>query len=102
HASDFNLTRESALGTDLNPHTPAFDVQQACGTSLEATILVANKIALGQIESGIACGADTASDVPIAINERLRHLLLDFHRARSAAQKMRILTRLRPSQITPA
>ena len=72
HSRDFNLTREAVLGTRLNPHTPAYDVQQACGTGLEAAILVANKIALGQVDSGIAGGFDTTSDAPIAINEDLR------------------------------
>src|SRR5712671_8206403 len=57
HSRDFNLTRESVLGTKLAPETPAYDVQQACGTGLEATILVGNKIALGQIDSAIAGGA---------------------------------------------
>ena len=56
HSRDFNLTRECVLGTRLDPHTPAYDVQQACGTGLEATILTANKIALGQIDSAIAGG----------------------------------------------
>ena len=65
HSRDFNLTRESVLGTKLAPETPAYDVQQACGTGLEATILVANKIALGQIDSAIAGGVDTTSDAPI-------------------------------------
>src|SRR6202042_2523463 len=67
HSRDFNLTRECVLGTRLDPHTPAYDVQQACGTGLEATILVANKIALGQIDAGIAGGVDTTSDAPLAL-----------------------------------
>src|ERR687896_2277744 len=66
HSHDFNLTRECVLGSALDPATPAYDVQQACGTGLETTILVANKIALGQIEVGIAGGADTISDAPVA------------------------------------
>src|SRR6202044_1599780 len=76
HSRDFNLTRESVLGSQLAPETPAYDVQQACGTGLEAGILVANKIALGQIDCGIAAGVDTTSDAPIAINEDLRDGLL--------------------------
>src|SRR6195952_38267 len=80
HARDFNLTRESVLGSSLSARTPAYDVQQACGTGLEAAILVANKIALGQIESGIAGGSDTASDAPIAVNEGLRETLLTLNR----------------------
>ena len=72
HSRDFNLTRESVLGTRLDAATPAYDVQQACGTGLEAAILVANKIALGQIDSGIAGGSDTTSDAPIAVSEDLR------------------------------
>ena len=69
---DRDLTRESVLGTRLAPETPAYDVQQACGTGLEAAILVANKIALGQIDAGVACGVDTTSDAPIGLNEDLR------------------------------
>src|ERR1700712_3574146 len=80
HSRDFNLTRESVLGSKLSASTPAYDVQQACGTGLEAAILVANKIALGQIDSGIAGGSDTASDAPIAVNEGLRETLLTLNR----------------------
>src|SRR5678816_3520490 len=72
HSRDFNLTREVVLGSRLDPHTPAYDVQQACGTGLEAAILVANKIALGQIDSGIAGGVDTTSDAPLGVNEQMR------------------------------
>ena len=67
HSHDRDLTRESVLSTRLAPETPAYDVQQACGTGLETAILVANKIALGQIDVGIACGADTTSNAPIEI-----------------------------------
>ena len=101
HSRDFNLTRECVLGTRLDPHTPAYDVQQACGTGLEATILVANKIALGQIDAGIAGGFDTTSDAPIAVNEDLRHVLLDVNRARSNAGRLKALTKLRPRQVVP-
>ncbi|MDP0971330.1 acetyl-CoA C-acyltransferase, partial [Klebsiella pneumoniae] len=82
HSRDFNLARESLLSTTLSPDTPAYDVQQACGTGLEAALLVANKIALGQIEVGIAGGSDTTSDAPIGINEALRHTLLAANRAK--------------------
>src|SRR6266700_118332 len=81
HSRDFQLTRECVLGSKLAPQTPAYDVQQACGTGLEAAILVANKIAVGQIESAIAGGFDTTSDAPIAINEDLRNVLLEVGRA---------------------
>src|SRR3954467_9975678 len=77
HSRDFNLTRECVLGSRLAPETPAYDIQQACGTGLEAAILVANKIALGQVEAGIAGGVDTTSDAPLALNEALRSILLD-------------------------
>src|ERR1700739_1447363 len=91
HSRDFNLTRESVLGTRLSPHTPAYDVQQACGTGLEAAILVGNKIAVGQIEAGIAGGVDTASDAPIALNEKLRKILLEVNRSKTNAQKLKAL-----------
>jgi acetyl-CoA C-acetyltransferase len=101
HSRDFNLTRESVLGTRLNPHTPAYDVQQACGTGLEAAILVANKIALGQIDSGIAGGFDTTSDAPLAVNEDLRNILLQLNRTNSNAGRLKALAGLRPQQIVP-
>jgi acetyl-CoA C-acetyltransferase len=101
HSRDFNLARECVLGSRLAPETPAYDVQQACGTGLEAAILVANKIALGQIEVGVAGGVDTTSDAPIALNEDLRELLLEANRARSAGGRLRALAKLRPTQIVP-
>ncbi len=101
HARDRDLTREAVLGSKLAPETPAYDVQQACGTGLETTIAVANKIALGQIDVGIAGGVDTASDAPIAVNEDLRQILLDINRAKSLPSRARNLTRLRPGQVVP-
>jgi acetyl-CoA C-acetyltransferase len=102
HSRDFNLTREAVLGSRLSPETPAYDVQQACGTGLEAALLVANKIAVGQIDSGIAAGADSASDAPIAVGEGLRRVLLDLNRARTPAARLKALARLRPWQLAPA
>src|ERR671915_1015312 len=84
HSRDRDLTREAVLGSTLSPYTPAYDVQQACGTGLEAAILVANKIAMGQIESGVAAGVDTASDAPIEVNDDLRRVLIDLNAAKSA------------------
>jgi acetyl-CoA C-acetyltransferase len=101
HSRDRDLTREAVLSTRLAPETPAYDVQQACGTGLEAAILVANKIALGQIDVGIAGGVDTTSDAPLALNDDLRELLLDLNRTQSTAGRLRLLTRLRPTQIVP-
>jgi len=101
HSRDFNLTREAVLSSGLSPETPAYDVQQACGTGLETAILVGSKIALGQIESGIAGGVDTASDAPLSIGENLRRILLDLSRARSAPERLRILSRFRPKDLAP-
>jgi acetyl-CoA C-acetyltransferase len=99
HSHDRDLTRESVLSTRLAPETPAYDVQQACGTGLETAILVANKIALGQIDAGIACGADTTSDAPIELNEELRATLLDANRQRSTGDKLKTLARFRPGHL---
>jgi acetyl-CoA C-acetyltransferase len=101
HSRDFNLTREAVLGSRLAPDTPAYDVQQACGTGLEAAILVANKIALGQIEAGIAGGVDTTSDAPIAVNEGLRQALLAANRAKSLGARVAALAKIRPQQLVP-
>jgi acetyl-CoA C-acetyltransferase len=101
HPRDRDLTREAVLSTRLAPQTPGYDVQQACGTGLEAVILVANKIALGQIDAGIAGGADTTSDAPLALNESLRKLLLEANRTPDARGRLRLLGRLRPTQLVP-
>ncbi|MDX1658837.1 MAG: acetyl-CoA C-acetyltransferase [Nitriliruptorales bacterium] len=101
HARDFNLTREAVLGSGLSPWTPAWDLQQACATGLEATIAIANKVALGQIESGIAGGVDTTSDAPIELNDDLRRILMDVNNAKSPAEQAKQLARLRPGHIVP-
>jgi acetyl-CoA C-acetyltransferase len=101
HSRDFNLTRESVLGSRLSAATPAYDVQQACGTGLEAAILVANKIALGQIESGIAGGVDTTSDAPLAVNEDLRRVLISLNSAKTLQQRLKALSGIRPNQLAP-
>ena len=101
HSRDFNLTRESVLGSRLSAATPAYDVQQACGTGLEATVLVANKIALGQIESGIAGGVDTTSDAPLAVGDDLRRALIALNSAKTLGQRLRALSRIRPGQLVP-
>jgi acetyl-CoA C-acetyltransferase len=101
HSRDFNLTRECVLGSRLDPHTPAYDVQQACGTGLEAVTLVANKIALGQIDAGIAGGVDTTSDAPLGVNEDMRQALLELNRARSLGDRLRAVAKLRPTQLVP-
>ena len=99
HARDFNLVRECVLSTTLARETPAFDLQQACGTGLEAAIVVANKIALGQIECGIAGGVDTTSDAPIGVNEKMRRILLDANRAKTAMQRLAALSKMRPGML---
>ena len=101
HSRDFNLTRESVLGSRLAAATPAYDVQQACGTGLEAAVLVANKIALGQIESGIAGGVDTTSDAPLAVNEDLRRVLISLNSAKTLQQRLKALAGIRPGQLVP-
>ena len=102
HSRDFNLAREATLNSGLALETPAYDIQQACGTGLEAAILVANKIALGQIDAGIAAGTDTASDAPIALNENYRRMILDLNRAKTLGARLKILMRFRPSFILPS
>jgi acetyl-CoA C-acetyltransferase len=99
HSRDFNLARETVLGSRLAPQTPAYDIQQACDTGIEATVLVANKIALGQIDCGIAGGADTTSDAPVAIGDRLRSLLLEVHRGRSPRERLATLAKFRPGHL---
>ncbi|MBJ7347903.1 MAG: acetyl-CoA C-acetyltransferase, partial [Thermoleophilaceae bacterium] len=99
HSRDFNLIRESVLSTRLAPETPAYDIGQACGTGLEAAILASNKIKLGQIDSAIAGGADTTSDAPLAIGNRLRRKLIAVNNAKSNADKLKALARIRPGDV---
>jgi len=101
HSSDYNLTRECALSAGLDPQTPAFDIQQACGTSLEAAIVVANQIALGQIDAGIAGGVDTISDPPIVYPRAYRELLLRSYRGRSLTERIAPWLGLRPRHFRP-
>ncbi len=101
HARDFNLARETVLGSVLAPDTPAYDLQQACGTGLQAVFAVASKIALGVIDCGIAGGADTTSDAPLGVNDELRRTLLAARRARSLGGRVRALAGVRPRHLAP-
>lgn len=94
HSRDFNLTRECVLNTELAPETPAYDLQQACATGLQAAFQVANKIALGQIEVGIAGGVDTTSDAPIALGDGLRKALLEMSAAKTVTARLQALTQI--------
>jgi acetyl-CoA C-acetyltransferase len=101
HSRDFNLARESVLGSGLAPETPAFDLQRACGTSLEAALLIGHKIASGQIEVGIAGGADSVSDSPVVFSDEYREILFRAFRARSTWQKIKPFFGLRPRHFKP-
>jgi len=101
HSKDWNLARESVMGSGLSLRTPAVDMQRACGTSIEAVINVANKIALGQIDSGIGGGTDSVSDAPIVYHDGFRRVLLNSHRGRSVLQKITPWFGLRPSHFVP-
>jgi len=99
HARDFNLVRESVLGSKLAAETPGIDMQQACGTGLQAAIHVADKIAFGAIDSGIGGGADTTSDAPVAISDRLRRKLMKVNAARDTRSRLAALAQIRPTDI---
>src|SRR5262245_22933048 len=101
HSKDFNLVRECVLSSGLDPQTPGLDIQRACGTSLEAAILIGNKIALGQIDSGVAGGVDTISDVPVVFPAEYRELLFASYRGRSFMQRLKPWFGLRPRHLKP-
>jgi acetyl-CoA C-acetyltransferase len=101
HSRDFNLTRECVLGSALDHSSPAYDLQMACDTGLQAALAVSGKIALGQIDWGIAGGVDTTSDAPIGVNEDLRQVLLEANRTKSVPGRVKLLGHLRPHHIVP-
>jgi acetyl-CoA C-acetyltransferase len=101
HSRDYNLVRECVLGSGLDPHTPGLDMQRACGTSLEAAIDIGNKIALGQIEAGIAGGTDTVSDPPLVYPRSYQQLLLASYRGRTAWERLSPWLGLRPRHFKP-
>src|SRR4030088_1031946 len=101
HSRDYNLVRECVLSSGLDPHTPGLDMQRACGTSLEAAIDIGNKIALGQIDAGLAGGTDSISDAPIVYPRSYQQLLLASYRGRSAWQRLSPWFGLRPRHFRP-
>ncbi|MBT7609174.1 MAG: acetyl-CoA C-acetyltransferase [Bacteriovoracaceae bacterium] len=101
HADDWNMARESVLSSGLAKETPAYDLQRACGTSLSAFIQLANKIALGQIDVGIAAGADSNSDAPLELSKSLSKKLMDFNSVRSFANRLAVISKIRPSDFIP-
>ncbi|WP_311210111.1 MULTISPECIES: acetyl-CoA C-acetyltransferase [unclassified Aeromicrobium] len=101
HSRDFNLARETVLGSKLSPETPAEDIQQACGTGLQAAFQVAAKISLGKIESGIAGGTDTTSDAPLAVGDKLRKILIEANNAKDNKGRLAAIAKIRPGYLAP-
>jgi acetyl-CoA C-acetyltransferase len=101
HSKDWNLAREAVLGSKLAPTTPGTTMQQACGTSLQAAMGIAAKIAVGQIECGIAMGSDTTSDAPIVLKEKLAHRLIEAQNARSMGDRLKAFKGFRPGELAP-
>jgi acetyl-CoA C-acetyltransferase len=99
---DWNLAREAVLVSGLSPETPAFGIQRACGTSLEAAILIGSKIALGQIESGVAGGCDSMSDVPVFYSRQFAKRIVGLGRAKTFAQRLHAFAGFSPSELKPA
>lgn len=101
HAYDFSLARECTIDSGLSYKTPATDLQKACGTSLEAAIMIANKIALGQIECGIAGGVDTNSDIPVEFQKSFSDIMAKVNYSRSMGDRLKALSSLRPKDLKP-
>lgn len=101
HSRDWSMTREAVLGSGLDPHTPAHNLDRACGTSLSTLIELGSRIALGELDSAIAAGVDSASDVPIVFGRHYQQILLDMNRARTFGQRLQALSRWRPSDLKP-
>lgn len=102
HSSDWNLTREVVLGSGLSPNTPGFNVQRACGTSLDTTNLIALKIAAGQIGIGIAGGSDTNSDLPVVLRKSFARRIVQAGRARSVGEKLKAFSGFSPKELSPS
>lgn len=101
HSRDFNLTRETVIGSVLAADTPAFDLQQACGTGLASAVQVGDAIALGRIDVGIAGGVDTTSDAPLAVNDDLRKILIKLTAAKTTVDRLKLLGDIRPQSLVP-
>jgi acetyl-CoA C-acetyltransferase len=101
HSWEFNLMRESVMSTSLDPSTPACDIQQACDTGIEAAVYIGNKIAMGQIEVGIAGGVDSTSNVPLVAGERLRKILLAANRAKTFGARLSEILKIRLKDLAP-
>ena len=101
HSRDWNLAREAVLSSGLSPNTPAFDLQRACGTSLSGCVMIANRIALGQIDAGIGAGTDTVSDPPIVYDDEYRSIMMASYRGRSFGQRFKPWLGLRPRHFKP-
>lgn len=101
HSKDFNLTREAVLGTKLAPSTPGVTLQQACGTSLQAAAVIGAKIAIGEIECGIAAGSDTTSDAPIVFSKKFATRLVQVQQQKSTMDKLRVFQGFSPAELIP-
>ena len=101
HSRDWSMTREAVLSSGLHAHTPGHNLDRACGTSLSTAIELGTRIAVGELDSAIAAGVDSASDVPIVFGRHFQQILLDLNRARSFGRRLKAIARWRPSDLMP-
>ena len=101
HSRDWNLAREAIIDTKLHPATPGITLQQACGTSLQAALNIGAKIAIGQIDSGIACGADTTSDAPIVFSRKFAQRLVQLQKAKTVMERLAVFKGFAPGELSP-
>ena len=101
HSKDWNLAREAVLSTQLSPLTPATTLMQACGTSLQAAMILAAKIAAGHINCGIAAGTDSTSDIPIVFKRKFAQRLIKISKARSIGERLKLISGIRPEDFAP-
>ncbi|MBU6421474.1 MAG: acetyl-CoA C-acyltransferase, partial [Gammaproteobacteria bacterium] len=101
HSRDWSMTREAVLGSGLHPHTPGHNLDRACGTSLSTAVELGTRIAVGELDSAIAAGVDSASDVPIVFGRHYQQLLLDLNRAKTFGQRLKIMARWRLRDLKP-
>ncbi len=86
---NWNLGREIVLGTGLDPRTPGYNVQRACGTSLETINQIALKISSGQMQWGIGGGVDTNSDISVLFPRSFAQKIIALNQSKSTMDKIK-------------
>jgi len=99
--NEANIARVIALRLGCKLSTPAYTVQRNCASGLQAIDNARQAISCGDADLVLAIGTEAMSRAPLLLNSYMANWLAAWFAAKQFAEKVKLLSRLRPSFFVP-